>query len=198
MKLLLDGAPVPLPTPGSTTLAGALEAGRARAAERGRIIVEVFADGEPVAHHDLGPGAAAPSGVGEVRLVSEDPRLLVRDALREAAVALDQVRDAQREAAELIHRGRPEDATARLTEVFGVWEGVKRVVDEGGLILSRPLEREAGMDVLLEGLARRLVSVRAMLETSDWAGLADELAFDLDDEADKWRGKMLELSDMLA
>lgn len=198
MRLLLDGAPVPLPTNLAASLSVAVEAGRARAAERGRIIVEVLADGEPVTSVDLAPGAGSGAGVDEVRLMSEDPRSLVREALREAAGALEQVRDAQREAAELIHRGRPEDATARLTEVFGVWESVKRVVDEGGLILSRPLEREAGMDALLEGLAERLVSVRAMLETSDWAGLADELAFDLDDEADRWRGKMLELSDMLA
>lgn len=193
--MTLDGVPVPLPS-GTATIRSALDAARARAAQGGRIIVQADADGVSLVGDALDDTSL--HGVAELALMSEEPRSLVREALLEAASALDRVRDAQREAAELIHRGRPEEATARLGEVFGVWEGVKRVVDEGGLVLARPLEQEAGMEALLEGLSERLLSVRRSLETSDWAGLADELAFDLDDEAGRWRDKMVALSGMLA
>lgn len=195
MRMTLDGVPVPLPS-GTATIRSALDAARARAAQGGRIIVQADADGVSLVGDALDDTSL--DGVAELALMSEEPRSLVREALLEAASALDRVRDAQREAAELIHRGRPEEATARLGEVFGVWEGVKRVVDEGGLVLARPLEQEAGMEALLEGLSERLLSVRRSLETSDWAGLADELAFDLDDEAGRWRDKMVALSGMLA
>lgn len=194
MRMTLDGVPVPLPS-GTATIRSALDAARARAAQGGRIIVQADADGVSLVGDALDDTSL--DGVAELALMSEEPRSLVREALLEAASALDRVRDAQREAAELIHRGRPEEATARLGEVFGVWEGVKRVVDEGGLVLARPLEQEAGMEALLEGLSERLLSVRRSLETSDWAGLADELAFDLDDEAGRWRDKMVALSGML-
>lgn len=193
--MTLDGVPVPLPS-GTATIRSALDAARARAAQGGRIIVQADADGVSLVGDALDD--ASLDGVAELALMSEEPLSLVREALLEAASALDRVREAQREAAELIHRGRPEEATARLGEVFGVWEGVKRVVDEGGLVLARPLEQEAGMEALLEGLSERLLSVRRSLETSDWAGLADELAFDLDDEAGRWRDKMVALSGMLA
>jgi hypothetical protein len=180
------------------TLSGAVERGRARAATLGRIIVEVWADGQKMDGDAL--EAAMQDGLSpvEVRLVSEAPTVVVRSALIDAAEALTGAQEAQARAAENILAGSPEKATEPLLEALRVWESVKRVVEEGSALLGRRLESDGAMLGLIDGLRSRLESIGDLLEREDWAALADELEDEMEAEATRWRRGLSALSQSLA
>lgn len=197
MQVYLDEAPI---GEGVTTLAEAIEIGRAAALESGRIIVEVRADGKRVPDASLGDeDALTREGfAGEVRLVSEDPRALVRSAMTDAACALGRLRATQAQAAELIHAGRIESAVEELRAILTCWEQAKLTMEQSAeLVGPLPIDEE-GMRGLAGSLSERLRSVRQCLEAQDWSSLADELEFDLDETADRWRTALLEVAERLA
>lgn len=193
MRVLLDDLPLLLP-PGAATLEGALDAARAAASSRGRIITEVWADGEALSGDALG---ALDRSALEVRLTSESPLDLVRATLLDAAEALEDVREAQRLAADLINAGEPDKAAARLSDAIHAWEDIRTALDSGGRLLGRDLAAEPEIEALIADLTTRLGSIQALLRVSDWAALADELAFDMDEHASRWRAGLIGLSGML-
>lgn len=197
MQVYLDDAPI---GESVLTLAEAIELGRVAAAESGRIIVEVRADGERVSDESLGdPSELAREGfAGEVQLVSEDPKSLVRAAMTDAACALGRLRTTQAQAAELIHSGRVESAVEELRAILLCWEQAKMTMEQSAeLVGPLPIDQE-GMKGLAGSLSDRLRVVRQSLEAQDWSTLADELEFELDETADRWRTALLEVAEKLA
>jgi hypothetical protein len=57
-----------------------------------------------------------------------------------------------------------------------------------------------GTDTLVEligALAGKLEEVKRSLASQDWSGLADVLAYDLSEQAQRWRQVMVSLADSL-
>ncbi|TVQ63660.1 MAG: hypothetical protein EA379_03435 [Phycisphaerales bacterium] len=193
MQVYLDDVPLDA---AASTLGDALRVGREQAESRGRIIVDARADGTPIPDDHLASPETATREpyADEIRLFSEAPRALVRAALTDAAQALLEVKTMQSEAAASLQQGRTEEAISELGGALRVWEQVKSAVEQGGMILNEPLDERPSMAGLIDGLRDRLVGLQSALEQRDWAGVSDELAYELGDHADAWRSALLAIA----
>jgi hypothetical protein len=190
MQVFLDGERL---EGDSASIASALSAGSARARARGRIIIEAKADGEALTdgqlQGDIGGGA-----IRELRLLSADPRNLVKVTLSDGAEALRALVDEQRRVATLVHQDQGQEAIPGLQGVFQTWQTVRDLVDRSGAVLEAdfgPLTL-AGLppgETVAGASARLLAHLRAVkhaLGRQDWSALADLLEFELVDEARAW------------
>jgi hypothetical protein len=195
VRVLLDDTPIPVPR---DSLAAAIEAGQGVAGRRGRIIIEVHVDGEPMGDEMLARPPDAPVGA-EVRLVSAEPGALVYTTLMEAADMLAGIRQSQRRCADLVVRGELDQALEGLADIVTSWDIVRLAVERGRELIgpgpeeSRPGgvgerdSEEAGVRGAAEALAAGLGELKRSLEVRDWSALADVLGSDLDEQADQWR-----------
>ncbi len=199
MRLFVDEQPVPV---SRHTLAAALDAGRAAAAARQRVIVEVKVDGVRVADATLDSPGDEPLGDADVRLMTAEPRALVRLSLLDTRDALDGLAALQADAAGHLQAGRLARGLTVAGEALEVWSAVRRVAHEGPALLGadhrtlaaagRPLAGRAGE------LAELLGQVRGALSAQDWSLLADLLEGDLTDAARAWRAVLADLADQAA
>lgn len=206
MPVLLDDAPLHLEGP-SPTLAVALDAARAAAESRRRVITDILLDGRPVPDDDLAPSPrASPLAPGaDLRFISADPIDLVQASLRDAASALDGVNEHQLGAAESIQTGHFDKAMPSLSEAFTTWDTARRVLTDGCALLGLNPETLAveveGSPVPVAGATRllltRLTEIKRCLTAQDWCGLSDTLAYDLPADADRWRFMLRALADKL-
>jgi len=193
MKALLDGKSL---AADRETLAGVVEAGTARAGESGRVIVEVWVDGEVVSSELLADPPETDLTGREVLLTSAEPRGLVSETLRDASDVLGQTRQGQVECAELIQQGALEEAFQRLPRLLQEWQMVQEVLIGSARLLGEPVdelapggggeEGEAGIEKAIETLGNLLQEVKGALGREDWAALSDVLAYDLNEAAGEW------------
>src|SRR5215831_13636852 len=137
MQVLLDGHPLAIACP---SLAEALAVATVDAEKRGRIIVEVKADGVTLSDEKLGNPSSEPSDIGELRLLSAEPRALVRHTLLEAVGALENARVEQAKAAEQIQSGHTEQALNTLQVAVLTWQAVRDIVARSAAVLSLDLD----------------------------------------------------------
>lgn len=200
MRVFLDDQPIPIATP---TLAAALAAVRESAERGGRIVVEVFRNGQPVPQAILERPSEEPDTDAEVRCASADPRLLVADSLRQAAQELAASRESHAAAAKAIQTSRLEEAMPHLSSAMATWTQVHAAVTTGaellGLDPSQPIT--PGGPALAESvrqLSTRLAEVKRTLQAQDWSGLADSMAYDLPELIDHWGRLLTALADEVA
>lgn len=206
MPVLLDDAPLNLAQP-HPTLAVALDAARAAAEARRRVITDILLDGRPVPDDALGPAPDAPplAPGADLRFISADPIDLVQASLRDAATALDAIDDHQRAAAESIQTGHFDKAMPSLSEAFTTWDTARKVLTDGCALLGLNPETLAievdGSPVPVAGAVRllliRLTEIKRCLTAQDWCGLSDTLAYDLPADAELWRRMLRGLADRL-
>ena len=189
MRAYLDDQPL-RPDPASAD--DALRAGANAAQRRGRIIIDIIADGRSVGPDDLGTPSVSP--VDELRLVSAEPLALVREALGDARGLLSDLRAVQTRAADAFMLGEFEDGVVQLRDVVGAWQRVRTAAEQAGVLLSTPVESLA-LDVgdgprpmrnEIETLAATLSSLRDAITRQDVAALADLLEYDLGALARRW------------
>lgn len=191
MEVILDNKPL-RPQP---TLAAALRSGVDEAARAGRVVVEALLDGAAIADDVLERPPEEAIG-SELRLTSVEPRALVRVTLMDASDALERAAEEQRHCGELIQSGRVEEAMAPLSSALQTWQTVRDAVEKCAGLLPGPLNDlefpggARGSDrliALISSLTRHLEEVKRALGTEDWSALADVVAYDLTDEAQRWR-----------
>lgn len=202
MQTFLDNKPLSQEHP---TFAAALQAAADEAARAGRVIVEALLDGSAVADDILERPPHEPLGT-ELRLISVEPRSLVRVTLMDAADALESAKQDQQRSAELIQSGKVEESLAPLSAAIQTWQAVRDAVEKSAALLRIPLDSIAlpggasGTDTLIEligALSGRLEEVKRSLAAEDWSALADVLAYDLAEQADRWRLVLVSVSDSL-
>jgi hypothetical protein len=214
MQVLLDGNPLSVSNP---SLAGALATAAADAQRRGRIIVEVKADGVLLSGDKLGKPSNDPSTIKELRLLSAEPRALVRHTILEAVTepralvrhtileavtALESARTEQAAAAELIQSGDPEQALGKLQAAMITWQTVRDVVEQSAAVLRIDLDSLAlpGVDegisfkTATKDLLGHLKQMRTALDQQDWSALSDVVGYDLDAQVGVWKGLLVALS----
>lgn len=201
MQVFLDDHEVAV---AASSLAEALRAGVAAAQARGRVVVEVKADGVAVGDEQLAQ-ADEPSSARELRLISADPRALVRVTLLDAVDALDEAKRRQDAAAELIQTGETQGALEHLREVISLWQLVQGTLDKSAELLGLKLDTIAinvdGPDKTgrvaeeVEGLKTSLAGVKRTLSQQDWAGLSDVLAYELNTRVERWQRMLRSLAD---
>jgi hypothetical protein len=201
MRVFLDGQPLQLER---ATMASALHAASDAAQARGRVVVEVKVDGAIVSDTILSDPPDEALG-SEMKIISVEPRLLVRETLLDAVEALDRAGQEQTDAAGEIQSGRVENAMPLLQSAILKWQAVRDAVEKSASLLDIPLESriagpgggERNLGQVVEGLAASLTQVRRALESEDWSGLADLLAYDMCEQIQSWQEMLRSLADGL-
>ncbi len=189
MRVFLDGEQIDVSPP---TVAGAIDAARSRSEAAGRIIIEALADGAPLDDDVLGNPPHDAAGYQELRFTSTPPGPFIRVTVLDAAESLDQVKRDQAEAARAIQTGRRADAVEPLRRVLEGWALVRDVLDKsqqlcglGAAEIDLP-NGEKGQR-LVDDLAEKLGEIRAAFQRDDWADAGDVLAYEMPEQADRWR-----------
>ncbi len=200
MNIYLDDSPL---TETADTLAGAIAAARDRASSLARVIVDIVADGTPLAPAQLDDDEVMGSRFEEVRLTTAEPRTFVRVTMCDAADALEHAREAQKKAAEHLEAGHAEDGYKSLEQVVGTWQAARQSLDQGAQLLgldlsTMPLARPETLPEAIEQLTTGLAEVRRCVQGQDWAGLSDVLLYDLDELAVLWQSLLREVAACIA
>lgn len=198
MRLFLDDNPCGCP---ADSVAQAIAAGAAIAESSGRMIVEVFVDGEQWNSdklQDLDTHHAA----GEVRLTSADPNDLVSQTLDDAVEALSDVNELQGSAAQLIQSGQEQAAMAELKSAFALWASIQQAVsmsaeladvDLNALSIETPKSDAVTPKQSIQNLNAQLHVIRDALESGDFVALADALLYEMPPVTEQWRELLLQL-----
>ncbi|MCB1281952.1 MAG: hypothetical protein KDB18_10560 [Salinibacterium sp.] len=184
MRVMLDGHCV---TEEADSLREALGAASERASQQGRLILEVNADGTPLAPEALESPELHTDKITELALVSAEPRAFGLNILHESAEAIEQAMIGQVEAADLIEKGDPTSAFKSLSGSLALWDMVQQAVARTQEF-APPRDESIGAEVdqRVAELRDQLQSVRASVETQDWAALGDTLRYDLAELGGAW------------
>lgn len=192
MQVYLDDNLIDAP---SGALAEALAAGVRRAEAEGRIIVEIHADGQPVEEADLSEPPDRDPYAAELRMLSVEPRSFLQATLMDGAEALEDARQGQRRAGELLQQGKAAEAMSAIADAIGIWQMARRIVQDGAALLETDATGLLGRgdddpDELLTTLAELLDDLKQAMGCEDWSAAADVLAYDLDEQIDRWRAAL--------
>ncbi|NBC96084.1 MAG: hypothetical protein GVY27_06990 [Deinococcus-Thermus bacterium] len=198
MQIHVDGA---LTDVQAETLGQAIAAVRDRLSGAGgdRVIVEVQLDGRTLGEDDLAQRHDQPLGEALLAVVTAESHELARQTLLDVGEALAAARDRQHQAADLLRSDQPQEALDHVKSALATWQQAQQSVQQSAQLLDIDLDqltiggRPAAE--IVEELARSLRAVREQLVGTDWIGLADALAYDLDDAADTWTGLLDALAD---
>ncbi len=182
IETFLDGRPLAPASTFALALADACE----RAVDSGRLVVEVTLDGVAVDPAALEAGGPWPAG-RRADFISAVPQDLARYALEAAAAALDEIKPRHRAAAEGVRDGNLDPALAELSGVLTTWTQAKAALERSAELLNvGPQTGNAEWETIspaLASLAGRLAEIKRSLVARDWAGLADVLEYDMDEQA---------------
>jgi hypothetical protein len=193
MRVVMDGTELEV---SGSSLRDALAAATAAASQRGRVIVDVEADGARVPDEQLVNPSDEAMAAAELQLTSAEPRALVETALGDAADAVDTLPADQRALADRIESGDVQAALGDLGGILQVWQAAHDSVHQGAALLGMDLDTlrietasgPATASERISALARSLEEVRRSVAERDWTALGDALRYDLEDSARAWVG----------
>ena len=194
MQVLLDDKPCAVD---ATTVGEAIEAASALARQDGRLIVEVFVDGDHWGETELSSGPQMTASAQIIRLISAVPGKLVGQTFADAAEALTDIEQLQREAAELLQSDKPTVSLDKLGEALGTWLAVQEAIIKGARLVALDLDEVnangVGVSESIKRLNQRLDGVRKALTENDHVSLADTLLYEFPEVIKEWRGMLAEL-----
>lgn len=195
MRAYLDDAELPGPI---TSLAESIDAARQAAAARGRVVVEVSADGARVPDEVLDRPEAAPAPAS-VQFITAEPRSMVRVALLDAAEALERARDDHAAIVAALDGAEIDAARSSLERVLEAWGMCVATVRDGGALLGMdldaPLDDGVSPSAHVGSLMAVLIEIKRCVGVQDWAGLGDAVGCDLEAQARSWDAMLRALAD---
>ncbi len=202
VEVFLDGRTLAVPKP---TLAEALRLAASEAQSRGRVIIEVKADGERIPDSMLVEPSAELTGVRVLSFTSANPRELVAQTLRDAVAALDETSQDHLTASDYLQTGRTQEAIEVMGRVITSWQAVGGVVEQSAALLGLRLgeltlegvEPDQGFTAATSELRTHLRAMKDAMEQEDWSALSDVLAYDLEAQAGRWRVLVGALADLV-
>lgn len=198
MQVLLDDQLLTIERP---TLAAALRAAQDAARERGRIIVEAFADGRPISDEQLSNPDDTPSELGRVALRSAEPKALVSFTLVDAADALVHVADDHEDVGGKIQSGETQEALAKLGESIATWQAVCDILNKSASLLKLDLDAltldsdPTPLSTQFTAMLDKLGSIKTALESQDFSALSDILLYEMAPLARQWSATLREIAD---
>lgn len=186
MQAFLDGHEL---KPDRPTLAAGLAVAVRTAESTGRIIVEAWVDGRPLANEELDNPSDVPGSALKLELVSAEPRDLVATTLLDGAAALDDLESIQKDACKAIQSGRASESLEDIRRVVETWTGVRAIIERGSAILGVDLMglSPEPFGPLAQSLTQQLTAMKDALQRQDWSVVSDCLGYELTDQAKAWR-----------
>tara|TARA_R110002072_G_scaffold150953_1_gene299731 strand:+ start:75307 stop:75930 length:624 start_codon:yes stop_codon:yes gene_type:complete len=181
----------------SDSLEAAFEIARKHAEDAGRLIIDIQADGQPIADALLEEPPSDSAGIAELRLTTTDFSAFLIETISTAKEALDGTRQEQSEAADQIRTGEFEPAVESLKSVLEGWHAVRDVVGQSAALAGFAIDELRVTDAkgtehtgneCVAQLPVALGEIRNCLGKQDWSSLGDALEYDLDDQATLWDG----------
>jgi hypothetical protein len=188
MAIFLDEQPTTL---AGQTLREILRSAGERLAPSGRIVIEVAIDGQSLDNAELQGRLDAPVSGVVVRLTSVEPRELASDALGQVCERLDDARQAQFQAAELLQQDRSIDAMRRISDAIAAWQQTQAAVLQCSQLLNLNLDNEQldgrPVSAMVNDLLEQLKQLKTLINDNDSVGLADALAYEWPQSVDRWQ-----------
>ena len=164
----------------------------------GRALQNIIADGRDIPAEEITPafGQTPVSDIRRLEIVSADIRTLVKESVAELAEVVPELPVACQELAQILAGDAPEQAFAGFNQLLEIWTVLKerqtQVANSLGIELA-VLELEgASLSKHEEELSGVLDTARQAMESSDFAKLADLLAYDLSALAER-EGSIVQL-----
>lgn len=187
MRITLDEQACEL---SATSVGEAIAAAADLAESNGRLVVEVYVDGEKLSDEALGEERRMASNADEVRLVSVEPTQMVRQTLLDAAELLESIDMTQRTAAERLQEADEATGFEMLGEALEMWIIVQRATLQSAQLLSLDLDKVRTDEMtMLEGIERlngHLVQLRSALQTRDSVSVSDTLLYEMPAVVEAW------------
>jgi len=194
MAIFLDDKPVQLD---GGDLESVLAAASSKLGESGRVVVEVQLDGLPIVADNYAEHQSISVSDTELRLYSANPHELSVTTLQQVKAHLDQARQGQLQAAELFQQDKQAQALEQVIHVIEVWQQVQQAVLHSIQLLRINVDEKQvdGQTVveLTDSLIEQLKGLHELLTTVDTVGLADVLAYEWPQTADRWERLIAEL-----
>tara|TARA_A100001391_G_scaffold203766_1_gene197023 strand:+ start:303 stop:926 length:624 start_codon:yes stop_codon:yes gene_type:complete len=181
----------------SDSLEAAFEIARKHAEDAGRLIIDIQADGQPIADALLEEPPSDSAGINELRLTTTDFNAFLIETISTAKEALEGTRQEQNEAADQIRTGEFEPAVESLKSVLEGWHAVRDVVGQSAALAGFEIDELRVTDAkgtehtgneCVAQLPVALGEIRNCLGKQDWSSLGDALEYDLDEQATLWDG----------
>ncbi len=194
MRILLDDTPCDLK---AKTVGEAIDAAAEVARRLGRLIVEVTVDDTPWAEGKLSSPKHLEASAEVVRLTSAEPRKLVNEAFADAADALADANELQKEAARLVQSDQYTVSMDKLNEALSIWLSVQEAIVKGSRIVGIDLDDvivgERSINASISRLNEWLLVIRDALTDSDQIALADTLLYELPEVVGEWQSILVYL-----
>ncbi|MCH7909289.1 MAG: hypothetical protein IIB38_06690 [Candidatus Hydrogenedentes bacterium] len=191
MEITLDGKKQFLLQSDPGTIGAALIEINEYLQANGRALQNIIADGRDVPAEEITSafGQMPVSDVQRLEIVSADLRALVKESIAELAEVVPELPVACQELAQVLAGDAPEQAFAGFNQLLEIWSVLKerqtQVANSLGIELT-VLELEgSSLSKHEEELSGVLDTARQAMESSDFAKLADLLAYDLSTLAER-------------
>ena len=194
MRILLDDTPCDLK---AKTVGEAIDAAAEVARRLGRLIIEVTVDDTLWAEVELSSPKHLEASAEVVRLTSAEPRKLVNEAFADAADALADADELQKEAARLVQSDQYTVSMDKLNDALSIWLSVQEAIVKGSRIVGIDLDEvvvgERSINASISRLNEWLLVIRNALTDSDQIALADTLLYELPEVVGEWRSILAHL-----
>ncbi len=191
MEITLDGKKQFLLQSDPGTIGAALIEINEYLQANGRALQSIITDGRDVPAEEITPafGQTPVSDVQRLEIVSADVRALVKESIAELAEVVPELPVACQELAQVLAGDAPEQAFAGFNQLLEIWSVLKerqtQIANSLGIKLA-VLELEgASLSKHEEELSGVLNTARQAMESSDFAKLADLLAYDISPLAER-------------
>ena len=165
-------------------------AARDHAESNGRLIIDIFADGNPIDESILDNPPADNAGINELRLQTTDPVAFLGETFASARESLALVREDQGTTAASLRTGELEPAIESLNAVLTGWQAIGEVVAQSAELVDIDLStftfKDKSANDCVQKLGDTLFEIRTNLTHQDWSALGDAVEYDLDELANDW------------
>lgn len=166
-----------------------LAAARDVLAPKGRVVVEVRVDGEPITGLSLDDDKPTATG-SDIRVYSARPGDLVVGILEEVRTGLAQSQQMQQQAAELLQQDDPARAMDLVKQSIDGWLQAQQAVGQSAQLLQLDLSaiRVDDQSVLerMNELITNLVALKDVVVANDFVTLADALQYEWPQITERW------------
>ncbi|MEM1211340.1 MAG: hypothetical protein AAGI68_03485 [Planctomycetota bacterium] len=198
MPIRLDDAPL---TTDGPRLRDAIAAAVLTLQNQGRMLVEVKIDGDTVPEAQLEDRADDSVEASQVELFSANPTALTTSVLEQCRGRLDDARDLQEDAAELLQRDQVGDGLSKLGDSIEPWLQTQQAVAQSAVIAGIDLNTFDldGQPLIasIEALLTQLKDLKQLIEAQDTIALADALAYEWPETTDRWDKLLAALIDRI-
>lgn len=168
-----------------------VDAARSRLNGSGRLLIALRCNEVDVSPAHLETILSQPvSAYGRLDLLTEEPKPIVLDILKQSKQALSESFVLSREAAEALSAGDHAKAMSRLIDSVDCWSQVHEAIVNGGRLLNVDFDSvrigERPVSAWLTDLVSRLSDLKEALEVRDNVLLCDMLKYEFDETLQGW------------